>query len=855
MNFSRETIRKAWAGFGLGQTALAFFLLFAAPALFADDCARDWRRAEDCLRTPGFAQGLGTGVGVIATVLVNGAAIATIVLSPPQTVSQGASGGEGGDGQPQDPPKQYFLNILTQDYRTSLKTDGQDSLWVYAQVSCSDPNVDTTGLTAAVHFHAAGDNAAWLIPGAPTRNGGYAAIEVRAQPPAPGAQLAGAGAAVVASTMIEGTVVSGTVPLQLASEVQLSAWAGGKSEASITYDKASKEWRVPSVVVYFHNAGDEAPVQPPFKFGFPDPAFTTEPPGLLALEDCASPDGISYTFDLKIADPTELERQFGPNLDQNNGGFPFTVTAIDENQKEYKASVQFLLSPTIVALYWGFEQDARARAEKRTYKEREFGEFEFVADAEDELQAAVIFVRGDKIEEGADPADLIGDAVAFVRLTTVEIGGTNTASFEIAGDAPKDGAVTGELFELKVKSSRALLHTPDVQNTNIFLRVTGTLSEQAAKQYRQSEVTARIPLTPRFLFLKLLAVPGDEQGTSLAVAYVGTQPGTPQPLRGVTCLLDVQRLGNGPWLSLEGDSGRQTNEFGVAIWTLRYRGMTWANIPEARFKIRAAIQADNRVPDRATYCEIDVGANGREYLSQLTANAARLELGNPAMRSRSRIGDWLWPDSLSGPLNNLCALIGKGPPEHYTCGQLRDRIWKYTIERRFSSDPELAAKMNGLDFGKYEIAPIHVYFGLNPAGTEDPYFIDPWWDQAFNPDKVVLTYTSEVTKLGACVTLLLAGGAAILVAMGVTGTVAAAGAAIKSWLTYGLGGAAYLAGEASYYVCGYGFHIGKTPLSGEPWMNGNGTYREAPSRWGESYFKGAAGERLKTGTISPLENW
>jgi hypothetical protein len=47
MNFNRETIRKAWAGFGLGQTALAFFLLFAAPALFADDCTRDWRRAED----------------------------------------------------------------------------------------------------------------------------------------------------------------------------------------------------------------------------------------------------------------------------------------------------------------------------------------------------------------------------------------------------------------------------------------------------------------------------------------------------------------------------------------------------------------------------------------------------------------------------------------------------------------------------------------------------------------------------------------------------------------------------------------------------------------------------------------
>lgn len=47
MNLDRETIRKAWASFGLAQIGLAFFLLFAAPALFADDCTRDWRRAED----------------------------------------------------------------------------------------------------------------------------------------------------------------------------------------------------------------------------------------------------------------------------------------------------------------------------------------------------------------------------------------------------------------------------------------------------------------------------------------------------------------------------------------------------------------------------------------------------------------------------------------------------------------------------------------------------------------------------------------------------------------------------------------------------------------------------------------
>ncbi|MEK7753743.1 MAG: hypothetical protein AAB654_17610, partial [Acidobacteriota bacterium] len=48
-------------------------------------------------------------------------------------------------GQPEasapspSPQRQYSLVVQTQDYRTQLKADGADFLWIYALVSCTDP--------------------------------------------------------------------------------------------------------------------------------------------------------------------------------------------------------------------------------------------------------------------------------------------------------------------------------------------------------------------------------------------------------------------------------------------------------------------------------------------------------------------------------------------------------------------------------------------------------------------------------------------------------------------------------------------------------------------------------------------
>lgn len=188
---------------GLVLLVQAMFLVGTA---LAHDCQSDWRRAEDCLRTPGFAEGLGTAIGTIVTVLVNGVVIAQTILSPAQ----------GGD-QPGDDDErtEYSLDIRTQDQRTVLAADGVDVVWVYGQVRCSDPKVDTASLTRGLRFVADGPNAAWLTVGASQMSGGFKAVPVRASPPTAEAEPDGDSATITVSAMIEGRLIGGPVALVL----------------------------------------------------------------------------------------------------------------------------------------------------------------------------------------------------------------------------------------------------------------------------------------------------------------------------------------------------------------------------------------------------------------------------------------------------------------------------------------------------------------------------------------------------------------------------------------------------------------------------------------------------------------
>jgi hypothetical protein len=145
----------------------------------------------------------------VITVLVNGAAVTRIVLR---------QGEEGEEGEKQ---KDYFLDIRSEDQRTVLATDGKDKLWIYGQVRCTDPEVNTDALTQSLGFTPGGPNASWLRLGEPQMKGGFKAVLARAYPPTPEADLQPGGAFVTVGTLIENRNVSGNLDLELLPEYYL----------------------------------------------------------------------------------------------------------------------------------------------------------------------------------------------------------------------------------------------------------------------------------------------------------------------------------------------------------------------------------------------------------------------------------------------------------------------------------------------------------------------------------------------------------------------------------------------------------------------------------------------------------
>jgi len=189
----------------------SMFLLFISNAR-ADDCSIDPTRAEDCLRTPGFGENLGTGVAVIGTILVNGVAIQTIILQPRRP----------GDKDSDDPPITFFLNIKTQEARSTIKPDGKDSLWVYAKVSCSDPKVDCSAMTEGISFGPGGANADWLQTAQTDFQGGYKAVQIIAVNPNPAVPVPAPSACLNVYAAVQGGNLTATLPLQM--PVQVAEW-------------------------------------------------------------------------------------------------------------------------------------------------------------------------------------------------------------------------------------------------------------------------------------------------------------------------------------------------------------------------------------------------------------------------------------------------------------------------------------------------------------------------------------------------------------------------------------------------------------------------------------------------------
>ena len=181
-------------------------LIVGAGEAMASDCSQDITRLRACLRTFGWATAFAGLTTTVVTIMVNGADVM-------RTIGTRGKGTKGA--------MRCVFDIRTEDRRTTLEADGEDMLWIYAEVISNDPEVETDRLTRGVHFSVEGTHADWVTLGRPQMKDGMKAVRVKAEPPDGDAELVDEKVTVVAAAAIGGTTYVGPVTLTLEEEAQM----------------------------------------------------------------------------------------------------------------------------------------------------------------------------------------------------------------------------------------------------------------------------------------------------------------------------------------------------------------------------------------------------------------------------------------------------------------------------------------------------------------------------------------------------------------------------------------------------------------------------------------------------------
>ncbi len=111
---------------------------------------------------------IGAG-GLIGAGLAGAAVIKTL---------QGRKNGQ----EKEEEPEEYTLYVSAREGKTRLIADSRDAVYIYAQVRCDKPEVDTTALTQSIRFSPGGADGRRLAMSQPMMTGGYQAVTVQAQP-------------------------------------------------------------------------------------------------------------------------------------------------------------------------------------------------------------------------------------------------------------------------------------------------------------------------------------------------------------------------------------------------------------------------------------------------------------------------------------------------------------------------------------------------------------------------------------------------------------------------------------------------------------------------------------------------
>ncbi len=623
-----------------------------------------------------------------------------------------------------------------------VQVDGQE-VRARAWVTATPPDPDATPdvLVQQVNISLQEPNTNWIRqPLNLYVQGEVLWIPISAVSPAPDATLQPDNPFLVAEFSRGDQQLFARLLVNINSEAILGAWVNGKKEAQSAYQRQQTPpgWDLPDIITYFHTRdNEEKPIKPSFKYGFDQPPFEATPAILDQVEFYENGD-IPGQYVLKVAlkPDTDLDAAFG-NVPEDQRQLKVKVFARDENGKELPDLVTYTFRPMVSFVVHAYEDDPAVAVREHAYRSLKFPDGKgLVANGDDSLKLAGYFMRTDLLaKSGPDPAKRldVGD-LQEIEWKLPDDGNY----FETSDPEVEDGFV---LFDVKSKAPISASIVKNTQDPTTLIAKPELDQDEGAKYTLESD-QVEVEFTVQYPRLHLWVVPGLYRHTSTAIAYLDLLP-SKFPLPKQDLCLSVE---NPQGMMLDFDDCESHQETidkdmekaerrGGAFWKLRYSGITWENMPQAKFKVRAGLEDP---PDESwtAWVEIDVYQNLLELLSVMSTDAAfSAKVNNPqrdyilppsveemeeiknnssldspnipidaklkaqvdAMdhyakvldRKASTILKSGLPRYLRGPLYNIASCIERySYGEDFVCNSMRNKICVWLEQRRFLSNSE-----------------------------------------------------------------------------------------------------------------------------------------------------------------------
>jgi hypothetical protein len=661
----------------------------------------------------------------------------------------------------------YELNLKWHDPQAdSLKPDGKE-IYAYATLTAKPlPDAKTTpdDLASRIKLLTKGPNATLIcLKTSPPANQkpyvqkGALWIPLSMPPLPPGTILQNGSPTLIAQCDEGGKRIEKNLEVKVSESGIFDAWAQGKKNVDAIYVESTNEWAFGGLTVYFHDPLDENKIVPPLaNLGNPELLFT--PPDILDLVNYGEVKPGYFSGDILLKQGVDLEKFFGPELDEKDARITLVLNVKDDNGKTYTSKpITYQICPTVELVVIN---DPDSETEGHEYYDVELDPFEFVADGEDEVEIYTGYRRTDHPAEEKRfcPFGKIKKINLQGPEKTLYLVGSRDVPFEPIEDTPG-------LWKTKIKTKKPLLFTQSHVNSSLSLDVLGELVKpppnyriKPKKLDNSGGNECQQTLKPCFLHLSLWVIPGWAGGTSIAGAVLFLpRKGKPVNMTtfyelDLTCRSNGQPLTSVPKTELYSrvnrSAGMRPGNQSIRDWLKAWR-LDYPRIESWTEKGIHNIYCRVNESSEAVNFTIDVEENGSWMFAQLIKNADSpgLALNNPEWENSTAM--WLVDKGLlplpefHGAFYNIRSAVmdivfGKYNYDEkyykYTCGKYSKRITSFIIDLR-NYRHDTITKMNGIETMPFQIPEAHDYAGIYLSGmspTKNPIFIDPWYRQKWD---------------------------------------------------------------------------------------------------------------------------